>query len=153
MFDFHPRFCYNGLGNVLWGGSVIEVRGRILCMEDEPGMQDLLRLILEAAGYEVLVARDGMEGLQMMRQHRPNLVLLDLMMPNMDGAAVLLEKGQDPLICDIPVIAVTALSSPFDQIMWREHTEIKDYITKPFKRKELLAAIDAALTAQEGKGE
>jgi len=124
---------------------VTKEKTRILCVEDEPGMQDLLRLILESAGYEVLIARDGEEGLTAMQRERPDLVLLDLMLPNVDGADVLLRKGQDPDIRDIPVIAVTAMASPFDQIMWREHTEIKDYVTKPFKRKALLAAIEQAV--------
>ncbi len=128
-----------------------EEKARILCVEDEPGMQDLLRLILESAGYEVLVAGDGVEGLDMMRRHHPDLVLLDLMLPHMDGADVLLHKRRDPAIGDIPVIAVTALTSPFDQIMWREHTEIKDYVTKPFRRKPLLATIERALRGNGSK--
>jgi DNA-binding response OmpR family regulator len=122
-----------------------EVKARILCIEDEPGMRDLLRLILQAAGYLFLSARDGAEGLETMRCEQPDLVLLDLMLPNVDGAEVLLRKAKDPAIKSIPVIAVTALASPFDQIMWREHTEIKDYVTKPFMRKQLLDTIDRVL--------
>jgi len=118
---------------------------RILCIEDEAGMLDLLRLILESDGYIFLGAGDGVEGLEKMGSERPDLILLDLMLPNVDGAEVLLRKKKDPAVKDIPVIAVTALSSPFDQIMWKQHTEIKDYVTKPFRRKELLATIERAL--------
>ena len=114
-------------------------------MEDEAGMLDLLRLILEAADYRFLGARDGAEGLEMMESEQPDLVLLDLMLPEIDGAEVLLRKKQDPAIQHIPVIAVTALTSPFDQLMWKRHTEIKDYVTKPFKRKELLDTIARVL--------
>ena len=121
-------------------------RPRILCVEDEAGMLDLLRLILEAADYVFLGARDGAEGLEMMQSEQPDLVLLDLMLPEIDGAEVLLRKKQDPAIQHIPVIAVTALTSPFDQIMWRRHTEIKDYVTKPFKRRELLVTIARVLS-------
>jgi DNA-binding response OmpR family regulator len=124
-------------------------KARILCVEDEPGMRDLLRLMLEAAGYLFLSARDGGEGLDMMRSERPDLVLLDLMLPNVDGAEVLLRKAKDPTIQEIPVIAVTALSSPFDQIMWKEHTAIKDYVTKPFMRKQLLGTIERVLARQK----
>ncbi|HSJ52211.1 MAG TPA: response regulator, partial [Anaerolineae bacterium] len=92
---------------------------RILCVEDEPGMLDLLRIILESAGYLFLGARNGLEGLEMMRSEQPDLVLLDLMLPDVDGAEVLLRKKKDPSIRDIPAIAVTALASPFDQIMWK----------------------------------
>lgn len=118
---------------------------RILCIEDEAGMLDLLRLILETAGYTFLSAADGLEGLEMMCREQPDLVLLDLMLPKVDGAEVLLRKKKDPGIRTIPVIAVTALASPFDQIMWKRHTEIKDYVTKPFKRKELLDTIEHVL--------
>jgi len=120
----------------------------ILCVEDDAGMLDLLRLILESAGYSFLGARDGAEGLAAMRREQPDLVLLDLMLPNIDGAEVLLQKHQDPAICDIPVIAVTALASPFDQIMWKRRTEIKDYVTKPFVRKEFLATIERVLASK-----
>ena len=118
---------------------------RILCIEDDAGMLDLLRLILESAGYAFLGARDGAEGLKAIHSEQPDLVLLDLMLPKVDGAEVLLQKQQDPAIRDIPVIAVTALASPFDQIMWKRRTEIKDYVTKPFVRKNLLATIEQVL--------
>jgi CheY-like chemotaxis protein len=124
-------------------------KARILCIEDEPGMRDLLRLVLEAADYVFLSARDGGEGLDMMRSECPDLVLLDLMLPNVDGAELLLRKRRDPIIQDIPVVAVTALSSPFDQIMWKEHTELKDYVTKPFMRKQLLDIIERVLAGQK----
>ena len=123
---------------------------RILCVEDEVLMLDLLRLILERAGYAFLGANDGAEALEMMRTAQPDLVLLDLMLPNVDGAEVLLQKKKDPAIRDIPVIAVTALVSPFDQLMWKRHTEIKDYVTKPFKRLDLLNSIARVLA--EGSG-
>ncbi len=109
-------------------------------------MLDLLRLILEVDGYDVLGAHDGVEGMEMMVSHQPDLVLLDLMLPEVDGAEVLLQKAKDPAIRDIPVIAVTALASPFDQLMWKRHTEIKDYVTKPFKRSELLRTIERVLS-------
>jgi DNA-binding response OmpR family regulator len=128
--------------------EMVETKTRILCVEDEPGMLDLLRLILESAGYGFLSAADGAEGLEMMRSEQPDLVLLDLMLPKMDGAEVLLRKAGDPTIQTIPVIAVTALASPFDQIMWQEHTEIKDYVTKPFMRKQLLGKIERVLNRQ-----
>jgi CheY-like chemotaxis protein len=121
---------------------------RILCIEDEAGMRDLLRLILEGDGYVFLDAEDGEQGLEVMRREHPDLVLLDLMLPELDGAGVLLQKKEDPAIRDIPVIAVTALSSPFDQLMWKRHTEIKAYVTKPFVRKQLLNTIERTLAEE-----
>jgi DNA-binding response OmpR family regulator len=120
-------------------------QAKILCIEDEAGMLDLLRLIIENAGYRFLGARDGVDGLALMRRERPDLVLLDLMLPDVDGAEVLLRKKRQPGIHSIPVIAVTALVSPFDQLMWKRRTEIKDYVTKPFRRTELLATIERVL--------
>ena len=108
-------------------------------------MLDLLRYFVETAGYTFLGAQDGVEALEMMQNEHPDLVLLDLMLPEVDGAEVLLKKKEEPAIRDIPVVAVTALASPFDQIMWKRHTEIKDYITKPFKRQELLDTIERVL--------
>jgi DNA-binding response OmpR family regulator len=131
--------------------TVTNEKPRILCIEDEPGMRDLLRLILESAGYEFLSARDGEEGLEVMRREHPDLILLDLMLPKVDGAELLLRKAKDPAIRAIPVIAVTALTSPFDQIMWREHTEIKDYVTKPFMRKQFLETIGRVLGREAEK--
>jgi len=128
-------------------------RPRILCIEDEAGMLDLLRLILESAGYTFLAAKDGQEGLDAMRRERPDLSLLDLMLAEVSGAEVLLRKKQDPAIERIPVIAVTAMSSAFDQIMWKHRTEIEDYITKPFMRKQLLSAIERVLGRPSGRAE
>ena len=81
-----------------------------------------------------------------MRQEQPDLVLLDLMMPGMDGAEVLLRKGKDETIRDIPVIALTALNSPFDQVMWLARTDLQDFIVKSkLPRRELIARIERVL--------
>jgi len=128
-----------------------DTRPKILCVEDEAGMLDLLRLILESAGYTFIGAKDGQEGLDAMHTEQPDLILLDLMLPEVSGAEVLLRKKQDPTIQHIPVIAVTAMSSPFDQIMWRHRTEIEDYITKPFMRKQLLTSIERVLGREPSK--
>ena len=112
-------------------------------------MLDLLRIILERAGYTFLAAEDGAEGLEKTRSEQPDLVLLDLMLPHVDGAEVLLRKQEDASIQNIPVIAVTALASPFDQVMWKWRTEIRAYVTKPFTRLQLLDTIEQVLAAQE----
>jgi CheY-like chemotaxis protein len=131
-------------------------KAKILCVEDDPDMIDYVKLILGKAGYEVIGANGGVEGLEAMRRDQPDLILLDLMMPGMDGAEVLLRKKQDPTICDIPVIALTALDSPFDQIMWLARTDLEDFIVKSkLPRRELIARIERALHTQsvsEGAG-
>lgn len=121
----------------------------ILCVEDDPDMIEYVRLILGKAGYQVLGAEGGAQGLEMMRSQQPDLILLDLMMPGMDGADVLLEKKRDERIRDIPVIALTALDSPFDQIMWLARTDLDDFIVKSkLPRRELIARIERVLQAR-----
>lgn len=121
-------------------------KARILCIEDDQDMIDYIELILGKAGFEVIGADGGAEGLDAMRRELPDLILLDLMMPGMDGAEVLLQKREDETIRDIPVIALTALNSPFDQIMWLARTDLQDFIVKSkLPRKELIARIERAL--------
>jgi CheY-like chemotaxis protein len=122
------------------------VTKKILCIEDDLEMIELLRIILGRAGYEVIGAEGGVQGLEAMRQEQPDLILLDLMMPGMDGAEVLLRQRRDPAIRDIPVIALTALDSPFDQIMWLARTDLQDFIVKSkLSHRELIARIERAL--------
>jgi DNA-binding response OmpR family regulator len=121
-------------------------KAKILCIEDDADMIDYIKLILGKAGYTVVGADGGAEGLEAMRREQPDLVLLDLMMPGMDGADVLLEKGKDESIRQIPVIALTALDSPFDQIMWLARTDLQDFIVKSrLPRRELIARIERVL--------
>lgn len=119
---------------------------KILCIEDDPDMIEYVKLVLGKAGYDVIGADGGVQGLEAMRQEQPDLILLDLMMPGMDGAEVLLHKKKDPDIRDIPVIALTALNSPFDQIMWLARTDLQDFIVKSkLPRRELIARIERVL--------
>ena len=121
-------------------------KARILCIEDDQDMINYIELILGKAGFEVIGADGGADGLDAMRRELPDLILLDLMMPGMDGAEVLLQKREDETIRDIPVIALTALNSPFDQIMWLARTDLQDFIVKSkLPRKELIARIERAL--------
>lgn len=119
---------------------------KILCIEDDPDMIDYIKIILGRAGYEVIGAEGGAQGLEAMRQEQPDLILLDLMMPGMDGAEVLLRQKRDPSIRDIPVIALTAMDSPFDQVMWLARTALQDFIVKSkLPRRELIARIERVL--------
>jgi CheY-like chemotaxis protein len=131
-------------------------KAKILIVEDDSDMIDYIRLILGKAGYEVIGANGGAEGLEAMHQEQPDLILLDLMMPGIDGAEVLLRKKEDKAIRDIPVIALTALDSPFDQIMWLARTDLQDFIVKSkLPRRELIARIERALhlrSSSEGAG-
>jgi DNA-binding response OmpR family regulator len=122
------------------------IKAKILCIEDDLDMIDYITLVLGKAGYEVIGAEGGASGLEAMRQEQPDLVLLDLMMPGMDGAEVLLRKAEDETIRHIPVIALTALNSPFDQIMWLARTDLQDFVVKSkLPRRELVARVERVL--------
>jgi two-component system response regulator VicR len=123
---------------------------KVLCIEDEPQMIDLIRLILESKGYEVVGAEGGREGLEFMRLERPDLLLLDLMMPEMDGGDVFHQMKAEVELRDIPVIVVTAKAAPIDKILWMNVAKVDDYVTKPFGPQELIESVEKVLfRAQE----
>ena len=118
---------------------------RILCIEDEPDMIDLIRLILERKGFEVLGAVGGQEGLGAIRREKPDLVLLDLMMPDIDGWEVYRQMKADEEIKDIPVVVVTAKAQSIDKVLGLHIAKVDDYVTKPFGPGDLLEAVDRVL--------
>ena len=117
----------------------------ILCIEDEPEMIDLIRLILSRRGFEIRGANGGKEGLEIIRNEHPDLVLLDLMMPEMDGWEVYQQMKADEAAKDIPVIVVTAKAQSIDKVLGLHIAKVDDYIAKPFSPQELLASVDAVL--------
>ncbi len=108
-------------------------------------MIDLIRLILGRRGFEVKGANGGLEGLEMIRKEKPDLVLLDLMMPDMDGWEVYQQMKADEATRDIPVIVVTAKAQSIDKVLGLHIAKVDDYIAKPFSPQELLASIDNVL--------
>ena len=113
----------------------------VLIVEDDKNIQELLQLYLEKEGYAVTVADDGSQGLTKFRAIKPDLVLLDVMMPVMDGWAVCKAIRADS---DTPVIMLTAKSDTDDKITGLK-AGADDYITKPFEMREVLARIEAVL--------
>jgi DNA-binding response OmpR family regulator len=118
---------------------------RILCVEDEEEMIDLIRLILARRGFEVKGASGGMEGLKMVREELPDLVLLDLMMPDLDGWEVYQQMKADERTRNIPVIVVTAKAQNIDRVLAMHIAKVDDYITKPFSPQELLSSVEKVL--------
>lgn len=114
----------------------------ILCVEDEPEMIDLMELILSRKGYKVKGARGGMEGIQLIRELHPDLVLLDLMMPDMDGWEVYQQMKSDSALKDIPVIIVTAKAQNIDKVLGLHIAKVDDYIAKPFSPQELIESVE-----------
>ena len=113
----------------------------VLVVEDDPNIRELLQMYLEKDGYAVTLAADGGQGLEKFRAIRPNLVLLDVMMPVMDGWAVCKAIRAEG---DTPVIMLTAKGETDDKVTGLK-AGADDYVTKPFEMKELLARIEAVL--------
>ncbi len=117
----------------------------ILCIEDEPEMIDLIRLILGRRGFEVEGASGGEEGLEKIHNAPPDLVLLDLMMPDMDGWEVYQQMKAEETTKDIPVIVVTAKAQSIDKVLGLHIAKVDDYISKPFSPQELLSSVEKVL--------
>ncbi len=117
----------------------------IVCIEDEPEMIDLVKLILSRYGYEVIGANGGREGLKAIQTHKPDLVLLDLMMPDMDGWEVYQQMKADDEMKEIPVVVVTAKAQSIDKVLGLHIAKVDDYITKPFGPEELRSSIERIL--------
>ncbi len=124
---------------------------RILCIEDEPEMIDLIRLILERKGFEVLGAVGGQEGLEAIRREKPDLILLDLMMPDVDGWEVYRQMKADDELKDIPVVVVTAKAQSIDKVLGLHIAKVDDYVTKPFGPSDLLESVERILQKQVGE--
>lgn len=121
---------------------------KILIVEDERDIADLIGFNLQRAGYEVLKAHDGIAGTEIALRDRPDLIVLDIMLPGRDGYAVFRELRRDPRSVNIPVIMLTARAQTEDRIQGLE-TDADDYLTKPFSPKELLLRIQAVLKRSE----
>jgi CheY-like chemotaxis protein len=114
---------------------------RILVVDDEPSVRALVRDVLEEEGHEVLVAEDGFSGLRAVEAHAPDCVVLDVMMPGMDGHAVLQRLRASEGGLDLPVVMLTAAAD--DAHAWQAWTEGVDYfLAKPFEPLELLRWLD-----------
>ena len=116
----------------------------ILCIDDEQNILDLLSFNLEAAGYSTLTATTGADGLAVAKQAIPSAILLDLMLPDMDGTDVCKGLKADPMTASIPIIMLTAKDSEVDKILGLE-LGADDYMTKPFSVRELVARVKALL--------
>lgn len=121
----------------------------IICVEDEPDMIDLIRLILSRRGFEVKGAAGGVEGLRLIRQEPPDLILLDLMMPDMDGWEVYHQLKADEATKHIPVIVVTARAQSIDRLLGLRIAKVDDYITKPFSPQDLMNSVEKVLDARQ----
>jgi len=121
----------------------------ILVVDDEPGIVQIARDYLDRAGFRVLTAGDGASALRMARAERPSLLVLDLMLPGVDGLDVTRALRQDPATRKLPIIMLTARVEEADRLVGLE-LGADDYITKPFSPRELVARVRAVLRRSEG---
>ncbi|HEY5983220.1 MAG TPA: response regulator [Anaerolineales bacterium] len=121
---------------------------RILCIEDDPEMIDLIRLILERRGFRVQGAEGGRAGLEAVIASPPDLVLLDLMMPDMDGWDVYQQMKANESTRRVPVIIVTASGQNIDREFGIQIAKVDDYIVKPFSPQDLLASVERVLRGE-----
>lgn len=126
---------------------------KVLVVDDELHMRTFVVTLLETSGFEPLAAEDGIKGLEIARQHKPSLIILDIMMPRESGMEMYRELKTDPSLKDIPVIIVSAVSKKtffhsqtvLDQHKGESISKPAAYIEKPPEVEELLEAIQASL--------
>lgn len=119
---------------------------KILVVDDETYIVELVKFNLEKEGFEVIVAYDGVSALELVKSESPDLIVLDIMLPIMDGLEVCKALKQDENFNTIPIIMLTAKGGEIDTVLGLE-TGADDYITKPFSPRELLARVKARLRA------
>lgn len=122
----------------------------VLVVEDEETVQETLAYNLEQEGYQVLTAGDGELALQLIRRHHPDLIVLDIMLPALDGLAVTRLVRKDPEVANTPIIMLTARGTQGDKMVGLD-SGADDYVTKPFGLGEFLARVRAVLRRAPGR--
>jgi DNA-binding response OmpR family regulator len=120
----------------------------ILVVDDQNEFADYVRRFLEQEGFEVIVARDGVSGLSIAKRHAPDLVVLDLTMPGLDGLQVCAQLRADPRKQRLPILVLSARASAADRVLGLD-TGADDYLVKPFDPHELVARVKALLRRSE----
>jgi len=128
------------------------VAERILVVDDEPDLLELVRVNLDQAGYEVRTAESGREALEKLRDSPPDLVVLDLMLPDLSGTEICRQLRSDPELAQLPVIMLTAKADEVDRVVGLE-LGADDYVTKPFSPRELSLRVRAVLRRQRPRSD
>jgi two-component system alkaline phosphatase synthesis response regulator PhoP len=123
---------------------------KILIVDDDPDLVEAVTMILESKNYDVAAAYGGVEGLQKAKTENPDLIVLDVMMPDKDGYAVCRELKKDPKMGSIPILLLTAVASKISTTRYTQQmgleTEADDYIDKPVEPETLVTRIEALLS-------
>ncbi|MCD4672439.1 MAG: response regulator [Anaerolineaceae bacterium] len=125
---------------------------KVVYIEDDPEMINLVTLILSRRGFLVKGAHGGREGLNLVNLELPDLILLDLMMPDLDGWDLYQQLKANDETRDIPVIVITAKSQPIDRVLGLHIAKVDDYISKPFHPEDLLDSIEKVMKSREKNG-
>ena len=120
---------------------------RILAVDDEPELTELMHYHLVRAGHDVTTAANGWEAIHCIRARRPDIILLDLMLPDLDGFGVCEILRRDPATATIPIIIVSAWASPDSRNLGLELGAL-DYVTKPFSPHDIVARVNRILAAR-----
>jgi two-component system alkaline phosphatase synthesis response regulator PhoP len=142
--EVEPMTAGRRRGREIAGGPPPQRLGKVLLLEDEQDVAELIRYNLAKEGYDVLVSGNGAEALRLAREHRPDVILLDIMVPQLNGWEVCRRLKQDADLASIPVIMVSGRVDEGDKVLGFE-LGADDYVTKPFSPRELIARIRAVL--------
>ncbi|PAX53347.1 response regulator [Brunnivagina elsteri] len=128
--------------------AITQKNHTILIIDDNPTNIEVLYEALDRTGYKVLVEMDGYHGIETVKNHPPDLILLDVMMPGIDGFETCRQLKSQPITCEIPIIFMTALNDTTDKVKGLALGAV-DYITKPFQQEEVLARISVHLKLRQ----
>jgi DNA-binding response OmpR family regulator len=126
-----------------------QISNRVLYFEDDKDMVELVRIILGREGYQVEGIAEGQAGIKAAQQNSPDVILLDLMLPDMDGWEIFRQLKHDELTADIPVIVITAKAQSIDKVLGLEIAKVDDYISKPFRPNELVDRVEEVLAGKK----
>jgi two-component system response regulator VicR len=151
VITFRYLKFFNNIVVILRDKVMAEDLKKVVCIEDELEMIELVKLILGRNKFDVTGAVGGHEGLEKITEIKPDLVVLDLMMPEMDGWEVYQKMKASEEMRDIPVIVVTAKAQSIDRVLGLHIARVDDYITKPFGPQELLDSVERVINNRDNQ--
>jgi CheY-like chemotaxis protein len=125
--------------------SPVEAPRRVLVVDDEEAIRDFFGTVLENAGFDVVTASDGPSGLHSIQNHAPDLVLLDLMIPGLDGLSILERMAHRPETAGIPVLVVSAYSGGSSRVRLESNPNVRNILSKPIRTHDLVAEVRRVL--------
>jgi DNA-binding response OmpR family regulator len=122
---------------------------KVIYFEDDHDMVELVRIILGREGYQINGVAEGLAGIKAVQQESPDVVLLDLMLPDMEGWEIYQQLKHNESTADIPVIVITAKAQSIDKVLGLEIAKVDDYISKPFTPQELIERVDKVISGRK----